>query len=232
MFERRRSFAQGPRRGGVGACWAARRRPRKRRRALFLAEQTKHWSNPATRAPSAGARRILNHEMLYVMISPAALSPLDRCGSGARALAPARGPRRTRGRPAPRRPSIFSSRGCSTSPVGFPSPREKPAGSTLPASMARHQTTSPDSLARVALVSLGLPPGRQVGLPVSDLFPHMRKRPDIGCLPAARHVFDHAPACTCAVRSQFPGRPSLGAWATTGLGTDRTPGFLREPTAR
>ena len=66
-------------------------------------------------------------------------------------------------------------------------------------------------------------PGGNCGLPVSDLFPHVRERMDDiavirGCY---GDVFDHAPAIYLRNSgSQFPGRPCLGSWVTYGLGTE------------
>src|SRR5947209_732528 len=66
-------------------------------------------------------------------------------------------------------------------------------------------------------------PGGSCGLPVSDLFPHLRERMDDiavirGCY---GDVFDHAPAIYLRnTGSQFPGRPCLGSWVTYGLGTE------------
>src|SRR5262249_53633981 len=66
-------------------------------------------------------------------------------------------------------------------------------------------------------------PGGSCGLPVSDLFPHVRQRMDDiavirGCY---GDVFDHAPAIYLRNSgSQFPGRPCLGSWVTYGLGTE------------
>ncbi len=66
-------------------------------------------------------------------------------------------------------------------------------------------------------------PGGSCGLPVSDLFPHVRERMDDiavvrGCYGDA---FDHAPAIYLRnTGSQFPGRPCLGSWVTYGLGSE------------
>jgi hypothetical protein len=66
-------------------------------------------------------------------------------------------------------------------------------------------------------------PGGSCGTPVSDLFPHVRTMMDDiavirGCY---SDQFDHAPAIYLrSTGSQIPGRPSLGAWVTYGLGTE------------
>lgn len=66
-------------------------------------------------------------------------------------------------------------------------------------------------------------PGGTCGLPVSDLYPHMRQRMDDVAVVRGCHgnVFDHAPAIYLRNSgSQFPGRPCLGSWVTYGLGTE------------
>jgi uncharacterized protein (DUF1501 family) len=63
----------------------------------------------------------------------------------------------------------------------------------------------------------------QGGLEISSLYPHLQKHADKlavvrGCYGDA---FDHAPALYLrASGSQFPGRPSLGAWTVYGLGSE------------
>ncbi len=61
------------------------------------------------------------------------------------------------------------------------------------------------------------------GLEISDLYPHVQKHADK--LAVVRScfgdAFDHAPAIYLrASGSQFPGRPSLGAWSVYGLGSE------------
>jgi hypothetical protein len=66
-------------------------------------------------------------------------------------------------------------------------------------------------------------PGGKSGLPVSDLFPHLRDRADDLCVIRGCYseAFDHAPAIYLRnTGSMFPGRPCLGAWVTYGLGTE------------
>ena len=74
-------------------------------------------------------------------------------------------------------------------------------------------------------------PGGKSGLPVSDLFPHIRDRADDLCVIRSCYhdAFDHAPAIylrNCG--SQFPGRPCLGSWITYGLGSENQnlPAFI------
>lgn len=69
------------------------------------------------------------------------------------------------------------------------------------------------------------------GLEISDLYPHVQKHADK--LAVVRScfgdAFDHAPAIYLrASGSQFPGRPSLGAWSVYGLGSENTnlPSFV------
>lgn len=61
------------------------------------------------------------------------------------------------------------------------------------------------------------------GLEISDLFPHLRKQADKIAVIRSCHgdAFDHAPAIYLRTSgSQFPGRPSLGAWSVYGLGSE------------
>jgi Protein of unknown function (DUF1501) len=65
--------------------------------------------------------------------------------------------------------------------------------------------------------------GGRCGIPVSDLFPHVRNRmDDIAVIRSCYgDVFDHAPAIYLRnTGSQFPGRPCLGSWVTYGLGSE------------
>lgn len=66
-------------------------------------------------------------------------------------------------------------------------------------------------------------PGGKSGLPVSDLYPHVRDcADDIAVIRSCYHdVFDHAPAIYMRnTGSQFPGRPCLASWVSYGLGTE------------
>ncbi|MBZ2186061.1 MAG: DUF1501 domain-containing protein [Bryobacter sp.] len=61
------------------------------------------------------------------------------------------------------------------------------------------------------------------GLEISDLFSHIRKQADKIAVIRSCHgdAFDHAPAIYLRTSgSQFPGRPSLGAWSVYGLGSE------------
>jgi hypothetical protein len=103
---------------------------------------------------------------------------------------------------------------------------DRRTGQTLPPALARTIKTSfIQEPARAQI--LGSPwrfrPGGKSGLPVSDLFPHVREHADKLAVLRGCHgdVFDHAPAMYLGLTgSQFPGRPSLGAWVTYGLGSE------------
>ena len=63
----------------------------------------------------------------------------------------------------------------------------------------------------------------QGGLEISALFPHLSKHADRLAVIRSCYsdAFDHAPAMfTSCTGSQFPGRPSLGAWLSYGLGSE------------
>ena len=66
---------------------------------------------------------------------------------------------------------------------------------------------------------------------VSDLLPHTAKVADDLCFIKSLHTeaINHGPAVTVMqTGSQFPGRPSIGAWLTYGLGVENSnlPGFV------
>jgi len=61
------------------------------------------------------------------------------------------------------------------------------------------------------------------GLEISSLYPHIGQHADDIAVIRSCHsdAFDHAPAIYLRTSgSQFPGRPSLGAWASYGLGSE------------
>jgi hypothetical protein len=63
----------------------------------------------------------------------------------------------------------------------------------------------------------------QGGLEISDLFPNVRRHADKIAVIRSCHgdAFDHAPAIYLRTSgSQFPRRPSLGAWSVYGLGSE------------
>jgi hypothetical protein len=76
----------------------------------------------------------------------------------------------------------------------------------------------------------GSPRGKS-GMWVSDLLPHTAGIVDDLCFVRSMHgdQINHAPAVTqCLTGHNLPGRPSLGAWLTYGLGTEseNLPGFV------
>lgn len=65
--------------------------------------------------------------------------------------------------------------------------------------------------------------GGKSGLEISDLFPEIRRHADKLAVVRSCYgdAFDHAPAIYLrASGSQFPGKPSLGAWSVYGLGSE------------
>jgi hypothetical protein len=71
----------------------------------------------------------------------------------------------------------------------------------------------------------------QSGLEVSEIFPHIAERIDDFCVIRSMHTDNgnHGPSLqvmNCG--HQLPGRPSMGAWVTYGLGTENQnlPGFI------
>jgi hypothetical protein len=71
----------------------------------------------------------------------------------------------------------------------------------------------------------------QSGLEVSEIFPQIAQRIDDFCVVRSMHTDNgnHGPSLqlmNCG--HQLPGRPSLGAWVTYGLGTENRnlPGFI------
>ena len=74
-------------------------------------------------------------------------------------------------------------------------------------------------------------PGGQSGIPVSDLFPHVRECVDDMCIIRSMHTeaINHDPAHTFMnTGSSVSGRPSMGSWLTYGIGAEAEdlPGFV------
>src|SRR5262245_779681 len=74
-------------------------------------------------------------------------------------------------------------------------------------------------------------PGGQSGLPVSDYFPEVRKHADKLAVLRSCHTDSHAHGSALVAMNTgktFIGRPSLGAWAVYGLGSDNQnlPGYV------
>lgn len=99
------------------------------------------------------------------------------------------------------------------------------SGKTLPASFVKGLKTSRIDFTK-ALARGGawtFQKRGQSGIEVSDLFPRMSEHADEFALVRSCHgdAFDHSPAMyLLATGSQFPGRPSLGAWTVYGLGSE------------
>ena len=74
-------------------------------------------------------------------------------------------------------------------------------------------------------------PHGQSGLQISDALPHISGIADDLCLVRSMHTeaINHGPGVThMQTGSQFPGRPSIGAWLNYGLGraNDNLPSFV------
>jgi hypothetical protein len=99
------------------------------------------------------------------------------------------------------------------------------SGQTLPASFVKGLKTSRIDFTKALARGSAWPFRKrgQSGLEISDLFPHMASHADNLALVRSCHgdAFDHAPAMYLhGTGSQFPGRPSLGAWVVYGLGSE------------
>jgi hypothetical protein len=102
---------------------------------------------------------------------------------------------------------------------------QKYSGQTLPADFVKGLKTSridfTKALARGSAWEFRK--RGQSGIEISDLFPHMAEHADELAMVRSCHgdAFDHAPAMYLySTGSQFPGKPSLGAWTVYGLGTE------------
>lgn len=107
------------------------------------------------------------------------------------------------------------------------------SGTTVPASFAQGLKTSRIDFRKAIMRGSpwAFPHSGQSGLEISALFPHVAKHADRLAVVRSCHgdAFDHAPAMFLSCTgSQFPGRPSLGAWLEYGLGSDNKnlPGFV------
>ncbi|MDX1981742.1 MAG: DUF1501 domain-containing protein [Bryobacteraceae bacterium] len=101
----------------------------------------------------------------------------------------------------------------------------KRSGQTIPASMAEGLKTSRIDFRRALMRGSPWQFKRcgQSGLEISELFPFIGQHADSLAVVRSCYgdAFDHAPAIYLrASGSQFPGRPSLGAWVVYGLGTE------------
>ncbi|BDC50904.1 hypothetical protein F183_A32200 [Bryobacterales bacterium F-183] len=99
------------------------------------------------------------------------------------------------------------------------------SGETVPASFAQGLKTSRIDFRKAIMRGSPwqFPKHGHGGLEISTLFPHLSQHADKLAVIRSCYseAFDHAPAmfhsCT---GSQFPGRPSLGAWLSYGLGSE------------
>lgn len=100
-------------------------------------------------------------------------------------------------------------------------------GKELPASIRMGQRLTAMSGNQASLPLVGTPfkfaKQGQSGQEISELLPHTAKHIDDLCLIKSMHTeaINHGPAVThMQTGSQFPGRPSMGAWLNYGLGTE------------
>lgn len=111
---------------------------------------------------------------------------------------------------------------------------EKHRGEEIPESIHKGQRLSTMTQGQKKLVLPALPKFRQHGNSgawVCDYLPHMASIADDLCFVKSMHssAVNHAPAITFFLTgSELPGRPSMGAWLTYGLGTStqELPGFV------
>ncbi len=108
-------------------------------------------------------------------------------------------------------------------------------GSELPAEVRRGQRLTAMSGNQSSLPLAGSPfqfhPHGQSGTRVSDLLPHIGSIADDICVVRSMYTeaINHGPGVTfMQTGSQFPGRPSMGAWLDYGLGTENSdlPAFV------
>jgi hypothetical protein len=112
---------------------------------------------------------------------------------------------------------------------------EKLRGQELPESVHKNQrlsTMTAGQKQKLVLPSIdGFKQHGQCGAWVGDFLPHTASIVDEICFIKSMHTtqVNHAPAITFFLTgAEIPGRPSMGAWATYGLGseTDELPGFV------
>lgn len=108
-------------------------------------------------------------------------------------------------------------------------------GTQLPESIRQGQRLTSMSGNQASLPLVGSPfkfePHGESGNVLSELLPHTAKIADELCIVRSMHTeaINHGPAVTYVqTGSQFPGRPSMGAWLNFGLGTanENLPGFV------
>jgi len=112
---------------------------------------------------------------------------------------------------------------------------EKFRGQDLPESVHKNQRLSTMTAGQKSKLVLpaftGFKQYGQSGAWVCDFFPHVAQVADELCFIKSMHTtqVNHAPAITFFLTgAELPGRPSMGAWTTYGLGSDsqELPGFV------
>ena len=131
---------------------------------------------------------------------------------------------------------LFQSGGPSQLDLYDPKPTLiKKHGTELPEEIRQGQRLTAMSGNQASLPLAGSPfkfaPQGQSGIEISDALPHISSIADDICLVRSMHTeaINHGPGVThMQTGSQFPGRPSIGAWLNYGLGrtNDNLPSFV------
>ena len=131
---------------------------------------------------------------------------------------------------------LFQSGGPSQLDLYDPKPTLiKKHGTELPEAIRQGQRLTAMSGNQASLPLAGSPfkfaPHGQSGIEISDALPHISSIADDICLVRSMHTeaINHGPGVThMQTGSQFPGRPSIGAWLNYGLGrtNDNLPSFV------
>ena len=131
---------------------------------------------------------------------------------------------------------LFQSGGPSQLDLYDPKPTLiKKHGTELPEEIRQGQRLTAMSGNQASLPLAGSPfkfnPHGQSGIEISDALPHISSIADDICLVRSMHTeaINHGPGVThMQTGSQFPGRPSIGAWLNYGLGrtNDNLPSFV------
>ena len=131
---------------------------------------------------------------------------------------------------------LFQSGGPSQLDLYDPKPTLiKKHGTELPEEIRQGQRLTAMSGNQASLPLAGSPfkfaPHGQSGIEISDVLPHISSIADDICLVRSMHTeaINHGPGVThMQTGSQFPGRPSIGAWLNYGLGrtNDNLPSFV------
>jgi hypothetical protein len=124
---------------------------------------------------------------------------------------------------------LFMDGGMSQVDTFDPKPRlVTDAGKPFP---MRIDATQFDQIGKILPSVWPFKPRGQSGLPISDLFPHLARHADDLCVirSLTSEFPEHAQACYFVhTGNSSQGRPSVGSWASYGLGTenDNLPGFV------